>query len=58
VTDGPSRLWLIAENRMKLNFWQWLGVIIIAGALILIGYREITKRSNPPMTPPATQTVN
>ncbi len=36
---------------MKLNFWQWLGIIIIAVAVIMIGYRELTKN---PKTPPNT----
>ena len=33
---------------MKLNFWQWLGIIIVAIALIFIIRRESGERKRPP----------
>ena len=45
---------------MKLNFWQWLGLIVLVIALIFIIRRETapTKTALPsPSNPPATQPV-
>jgi len=46
---------------MKLNFWQWLGVLLLVVGGSLYIYRETTKKTsdaplaNPP--PPASQTA-
>jgi hypothetical protein len=37
---------------MKLNFWQWLGVILLIGGLALYVY-EHNKESAPPKAPQA-----
>ena len=37
---------------MKLNFWQWVGVIVVAIALIAIIIRETGERT--PETAPKT----
>jgi hypothetical protein len=41
---------------MKLNFWQWLGILIVAIALIFIIRRELGPATPKPTnsTPPAT----
>jgi hypothetical protein len=43
---------------MKLNFWQWLGIIVFAIALIVIIRREMftgtPTSKQPPATMPAT----
>jgi hypothetical protein len=38
---------------MRLNFWQWLGLIFFVVALGLIIWRE-TSSSLPPVSPPPT----
>ena len=46
---------------MKLNFWQWIGVIVVAIALIAIIIREMgeTKvKPAPTTTPPAPTTTS
>jgi len=46
---------------MKLNFWQWLGVIVFVIALAVILWREVTGTTPtkpvppPPPLPAATQ---
>jgi hypothetical protein len=44
---------------MKLNFWQWLGIIIfIVGAIGYIMFRDDNKKKPAlPGPPPATQPV-
>lgn len=45
---------------MKLNFWQWLAlVLLVIGLVIWIYERSHTTPAPPPnqMTPPATQNV-
>ena len=37
---------------MKLNFWQWLGIVIVIIALIFIIRRETGERSKPPQPAP------
>lgn len=37
---------------MKLNFWQWLGIIIVVIALIFIIRRESGERTRPPNPTP------
>jgi hypothetical protein len=41
---------------MKLNFWQWLGVILLIIAIVLIARRQIAPSTAPtqPSTSPAT----
>ena len=38
---------------MKLNFWQWLGVILLLIGLVLYAY----KRTRPPAAPATTQNL-
>jgi drug/metabolite transporter (DMT)-like permease len=35
---------------MKLNFWQWLGVILLIGGLVLYLY-ERREKNEPPKSP-------
>jgi hypothetical protein len=37
---------------MKLNFWQWVGVIVVGIALIVIVRREFGDRKTPPNPAP------
>jgi hypothetical protein len=32
---------------MKLNFWQWIGLILLIGGLIALVYRETRPKPNP-----------
>ena len=46
---------------MKLNFWQWIGVIVVAIALIAIIIREMgggTPKLAPTTTPPGPTTTS
>ena len=36
---------------MKLNFWQWIGIVIVAVALIFIIRRETAERGGPNRPP-------
>ena len=38
---------------MKLNFWQWLGVILLIGGLALYFYERREKTPEPPKSPVA-----
>jgi len=41
---------------MKLNFWQWLGIILlIVGGIGYFIFREESKPAAPTTPPPATQ---
>jgi hypothetical protein len=40
---------------MKLNFWQWLGIIIFAIALIIIIKREMAPAEKVAPNPSTTQ---
>jgi len=32
---------------MKLNFWQWIGLILLIGGLIALAYRETRPKPGP-----------
>lgn len=41
---------------MKLNFWQWLGLILlILGTVLWVYNRDDTPALSPPASPSATQ---
>jgi hypothetical protein len=39
---------------MKLNFWQWLGIVIVVVALVFIVRRETGERGGPNRPPNPT----
>jgi hypothetical protein len=36
---------------MKLNFWQWIGLILLIGGLIALVYRETRPKPDPARNP-------
>ena len=40
---------------MKLNFWQWIGVLLLVVGLVWLGWRELGSKSDADAAPPTSQ---
>ena len=40
---------------MKLNFWQWIGILVLAAGIAIMFYEKWPKTANPNPAPPATK---